>query len=112
MSCPLPTENSWNPLNNGIDKNAFERICNEFGVSPIANWRQRYDPLNGMGYVWYTKTVTEAHGAYRSHYVTTKKIKTNTKSFDSKFQVKGDPVDYIEQLFDYDPGISDYSIKI
>ena len=54
-SCPLPTEESFNPLNNGIDKNAFERICNEFGISPRDNFRQTLDPMNGIGYEWYTK---------------------------------------------------------
>ena len=111
MSCPLPTEDSWNPLNNGINMNAYERICNEFGVSTRSNWRQRYDVLNGMGSVFYTKIITQAHGAYRSHYITTKKIKTKTDVFDSKFQVDGDPVDYIEQQFDHDPGLTDRSIR-
>ena len=28
MKCPLPTDQSWNPLNNGIDTSAFERtLC-------------------------------------------------------------------------------------
>ena len=63
-SCPLPTEESFNPLNNGIDKNAFERICNEFGISTRNNFRQKLDPMNGIGYVWYTKITTQAHGAY------------------------------------------------
>ena len=31
--------------------------------------------------------------------------------FDSKFQVDGDPVDYIEQQFDHDPGLTDRSIR-
>ena len=111
MSCPLPTEDSWNPLNNGINMNAYERICNEFGVNLRSNWRQRYDVLNGMDSVFYTKTITQAHGAYRSYYITTKKIKTKTDMFDSKFQVDGDPVDYIEQQFDHDLGLTDRSIS-
>ena len=40
-----------------------------------SNWRQRYDVLNGMGSVFYTKIITQAHGAYRSHYITNKKDK-------------------------------------
>lgn len=111
MSCPLPTDSSWNPLNNGIDKNAYERICNDFGISTRNNWRQKFDPCNGMGSVFYTKTIEQAHGAYRTHYITTKKIKSKTNRFDSKFQVDGDPVDYIEQLFDHDPDITDKSIR-
>ena len=86
-------------------------FASEFGVSPRSNWRQRYDVLNGMGSVFYTKAITQAHGAYRSHYITTKKIKTKTDMFDSKFQVDGDPVDYIEQQFDHDPGLTDRSIS-
>ena len=108
-SCPLPTEESFNPLNNGIDKNAFERICNEFGISTHGSFRQKLDPMNGMGYVWYTKVTTQAHGAYRSYYITSKKVKTKTDSFDSKFQVEGDPMDYLEQTFHKESGHADNS---
>ncbi len=110
MRCPLPFENSWDPLNNRIDNSAYERICSEFGVNPRSNWRQKLDPCNGMGYVWYTKTIKQAHGAYRSHYVTIKRVKTKTDTFDSKFEVEGDPVDYIEQTFSRESGsASDFS---
>ena len=109
MSCPMPTRSSFDPLNNGIDKNAFERICSEFGINFRSNFRQKLDPRNGMGYVWYHRTVKTAHGAYRSHYVTTEKIKTKTDTFDSKFQVEGDPVDYLEQTFHRESGYADKS---
>ena len=109
MSCPLPTEESWNPLNNGIDKNAFERICNEFRISVSDNFRQKLDPMNGLGYVWYTKITNQARGAYRSHYIITKKFKTKTDSFDSKFKVEGFPVDYLEQNFHKESGYADHS---
>ena len=92
-------EDSFNPLNNRIDKNAFERICNELGISIRANFHQKLDPMNEMGYVWYTKIITQSHRMYKSHYFTTKKIKIKTDSFYSKFQVKGFPVYYLEQTF-------------
>ena len=111
MSCPLPSENSFNPLNNGINMHAYDRICDEFGVDYSSNWRQKFDPLNGMGTVFYEKTITQNYGSFRSHFFTEKKIKSTSNRFNSKFQVDGDPVDYIEQLFDHDPGITDQSIK-
>ena len=41
MECPLPTDQSWNPLNNGIDMSAFERICAEFEIPSKADFRQK-----------------------------------------------------------------------
>ena len=53
MQCPLPTEDSFNALNNGIDKNAFERICSEFGINPRSDFRQKLDYSQGFGSVRY-----------------------------------------------------------
>ena len=49
MECPLPTDQSWNPLNNGIDMSAFERICAEFEIPSKADFRQKLDNSHGMG---------------------------------------------------------------
>ena len=121
MSCPLPTEDSWNPLNNGINLNAYERICNEFGVSTRSNWRQRYDLSNGMGSYSFNKKF------YDWKLVTTKKWSKLTngghysQSMNWKVHFDGqafggvdtqtDDILYIEQLFDHDPGLTDRSIR-
>ena len=121
MSCPLPSEESFNPLNNGIDTHAYERICNEFGVSARANWRQKFDLSNGMGSYFFNKQF------YDWKFVTTKKWSKLTnggnynQSIDWKIHFDADSfggVDeqtdkilYIEQLFDHDPDITDRSIR-
>ena len=121
MSCPLPTEDSWNPLNNGINMNAYERICNEFGVSTRSNWHQRYDLSNGMGSYFFNKKF------YDWKLVTTKKWSKLTngghynQSMNWKVHFDGqasggvdtqtDDILYIEQLFDHDPGLTDRSIR-
>ena len=121
MSCLLPTEDSWNPLNNGINMNAYERICNEFGVSPRSNWRQHYDLSNGMGSYFFNKKF------YDWKLVTTKKWSKLTngghyiQSMNWKVHFDGqafggvdtqtDDILYIEQLFDQDPGLTDRSIR-
>ena len=53
MKCPLPTHRSWNPLNNDIDMNAFDQICNEFEIQNSADFRQKLDPSKGMGAIKY-----------------------------------------------------------
>ncbi len=120
MRCPLPFENSWNPLNNGIDASAYERICNEFGVNPKTNWRQKFDLSNGIGSYFFRKKF------YKYEFVTSKKWSelTNGGNYrqDMNWRVRFDAdafggvdkqidkIEYIEQLFDYDPG-SDFSIR-
>ena len=58
MACSLPFEESFNPLNNGINTFAYERICAEFGVDPRSNWTQKYDLSNGMGSYFLTRNFT------------------------------------------------------
>ena len=53
LDCPLPNDTSFNALNNPINKNAYEKICSEFGISPQSDFRQRLDHSNGMGAVRY-----------------------------------------------------------
>jgi len=53
MQCPIPNDSSFNALDNPYDKNAFERICAEFGISPQSDFRQKLDHSHGMGAVRY-----------------------------------------------------------
>ena len=70
MTCPLPTHRSWNPLNNGIDMNAFEQLCAEFKISS-ADFRQKLDPSKGMCATKYYTT----HTTYSHHHMRMKKEK-------------------------------------
>ena len=49
MKVALPTDDSWNAFDNSYDKKAYERICDEFGVSVHTNWRQEKDLNQGLG---------------------------------------------------------------
>jgi hypothetical protein len=82
MQCPLPTEDSWNALNNGINMSAFERICNEFGITSNNNFRQKLDYSNGMGSVRYYTI----HHTYSHHHMRGKseKVLEMGKNYDSK----------------------------
>ena len=48
MKVALPTDDSWNAFDNSYDKRAYERICDEFGVSVHTNWRQEKDLNQGL----------------------------------------------------------------
>ena len=89
MECPLPTDQSWNPLNNGIDINAFEQLCAEFKISS-ADFRQKLDPPKGMGA---TKYYT-IHTTYSHHHMRMKKEKV------------------LETGGDYDSSRSDFTVEI
>ena len=47
MSCPAPFQNLWNASENNIDIAAYRKICPDFHVSPVSNWRQRVDIYSG-----------------------------------------------------------------
>ena len=50
MKCTLPQDASWDPLNNTYDRRAYERLCQEFGVDPKTDWRQKeYPHSRGLG---------------------------------------------------------------
>lgn len=50
LKCALPQDPSWTPLNNPYDQRAYERICQEFGVDPKTDWRQKeYPHSSGLG---------------------------------------------------------------
>ena len=52
MQVPLPQDDSWNPKSNPYNKRAYERICQEFNVSPHTNWRVA-GSNNGLGRVYF-----------------------------------------------------------
>ena len=52
IQAPLPQDQVWDAFNNPYNRRAFERICNEFGVSPNIDWRIR-GPNNGLGRVYF-----------------------------------------------------------
>ena len=89
MKCPLPTHRSWNPLNNGIDMNAFEQLCAEFKISS-ADFRQKLDPSKGMGATKYYTT----HTTYSHHHMRMKNEKV------------------LETGGDYDPSIGGFTVEI
>ena len=114
MKCPLPTHRSWNPLNNGIDMNAFEQLCVEFKISSSsADFRQKLDQSKGMSATKYYTTQT----TYSHHHMRMKKEKvletggdydpsrgdfTTTTSTSNKFGSGPSHVykiEYIEQTF-------------
>ena len=118
MQCPLPTDQSFNALNNGINLNVFERICNEFGISPNSDFRQKLDPSHGMGVVrYYTIHYTYTHHGMRMEeekvlekggdYIPSK---TFTIDIPSSGKFGSGPshtykIEYIEQYFNNKKGI-------
>ena len=38
MQAPLPQDEAWHTWNNPYARRGYERICNEFGVSPHSDW--------------------------------------------------------------------------
>ena len=52
IQASLPQNQAWNATNNSYDCQAYERICNEFGVSPHTDWRVK-GPNNGLGRVYF-----------------------------------------------------------
>ena len=109
MECPLPTDQSWNPLNNGIDMSAVERICAEFEIPSNADFRQRLDNSHGMGSFYFYKKF------YQYKFIVSKKWTelTNGGDYDPSMnwkisihadRFKGadeqtDKIEYIKQTF-------------
>ena len=38
IQAPLPYDETWNAVNNTYDRKRYEKICDEFGVSPNSDW--------------------------------------------------------------------------
>ena len=51
IKAPLPQDQAWGATNNPYDRRAYERICNEFGVSPNSDWRVK-GPNWGLGNIY------------------------------------------------------------
>ena len=67
LKVALPGDQSHSWYQNTYDARAYKRLCNEFGVSPNTDWRQKLDHgCQGLG-SW--STYMEPSGAYRhAHY--------------------------------------------
>jgi hypothetical protein len=55
IQAKLPQDRAWSATNNPYDRVAYERICNEFGVSSHTDWRIK-GPNNGLGRVYFYAT--------------------------------------------------------
>ena len=42
-SCPTSFQNLWNAFENNKDIAAYKKMCRDFHVSPVSNWRQKVD---------------------------------------------------------------------
>ena len=51
IKAPLPQDRAWDATDNTCDLRAYERICNEFGVSPNSDWRVG-GPNRGLGTIY------------------------------------------------------------
>ena len=60
LQTPLPYDETWNAVENSYDRKGYEKICDEFGVSPNSDWKVS-GPNGGLGRVYnYT-----AYSGYR-----------------------------------------------
>ena len=60
IQAPLPYDETWNAVENSYDRKGYEKICDEFGVSPNSDWKVS-GPNGGLGRVYnYT-----AYSGYR-----------------------------------------------
>ena len=48
MSCPASFQHFWSAFEKYIDIAAYTKICRDFHVSPVSNWRQK-----GLGIAYY-----------------------------------------------------------
>jgi len=47
---PLPTDSSFCYYTNAYDKATYQKLCDEFNVSPNTDWRQKLESANyGLG---------------------------------------------------------------
>ena len=60
IQAPLPQDQAWDAMNNPYDRRGYERICNEFGVSPHTDWKVK-GPNQGLGQVYNYWTNTGYH---------------------------------------------------
>ena len=87
----LPQDQAWDAVNNPYDRRGYERICNEFGVSPHTDWRVR-GPNQGLGRVYIYAT----HAGYRP-FTEAGEYRPGGMSFTKKTTNKSIHVDFIKQ---------------
>ena len=67
---PLPTDTSYCYYKNPYDKAAYQKLCNEFNVSPNTDWRQKLESshkCSGLGeWTQYFKPSGEYRQEHRS----------------------------------------------
>ena len=97
MSVPLPQDRAWDPTKNPYDRRAYERICNDFDISPNADWHVK-GPNHGLGKVYFF-----AGGRYMPAYgaIDPDNYDPSHMSFDKKTKGSGPHmmvhVDFIKQ---------------
>ena len=52
MGVVLPQDASWNAFDNAYNRNAYERICQEFNVDINADWRLKQSDNQGLGRIY------------------------------------------------------------
>ena len=90
IQAPLPRDRAWDAVNNPYDRRGYERICDEFGVSPHSDWKVS-GPSWGLGrvYVYWT------HNGY--HPITDRGYDSSKMSFTQRTTNSVLHVDYIKQ---------------
>ena len=52
MKCSIPTNQTFNNLNNFIDMAEYTKICNEFSIDPNSNFRLKLEINKRAGYIY------------------------------------------------------------
>ena len=52
MKCPVPTNQTYNNLNNLIDMTEYTKICNEFNIDTNSDFRLKLEINNGAGHMY------------------------------------------------------------
>ena len=52
MKCPIPTNQTFNNLNNFIDMTEFTKICNKFNIDLNSDFRLKLELNNVAGYIF------------------------------------------------------------
>ena len=52
MKCPIPSNQTFNNLNNFIDMTKFTIICNEFNIDPNRDFKLKLELNNVAGYIY------------------------------------------------------------
>ena len=52
MKCPIPTNQTFNNLNNFIDMTEFTKICKKFNIDLNSDFRLKLELNNVAGYIF------------------------------------------------------------